>query len=255
MRKSLLAALFLAFLLSCTLVASASAQTSSELTVSLHRDFGYSGFNEIQGTFTLKATGPADLSRVIFLIDDQVIAEVDQPPFQVRFNTGSYAVGQHTLSATGYTSQGAELGSNQIRPNFVTAEQGWQAGLKIALPILGVGLAVAILAVVVPWFLGRRKPRQPIPDLPADYGLLGAAVCPKCGRPFARHWWGINMLAGKLDRCPHCGKWSIVRRATPGQLQQAEDLVRQAAADSQEPALREEQRLQRDLEDSRFQDM
>jgi DNA-directed RNA polymerase subunit RPC12/RpoP len=255
MHKSLLRSICLALFISCALVVSALAQTSSDLTISLHRDFGYSGFNDIQGTFTLKAAGPADLSRVVFLIDDQVMAEVNQPPFQVSFNTGSYALGQHTLSATGYTSQGAELESNQIRPNFVSAEEGWQAGLKFALPILGIGLVIAVIAVVGPWLLGRRKPRGPMPDIPADYGLFGAAVCPRCGRPFARHWWGLNMMAGKLDRCPHCGKWSLVRRATPDRLQEAEDQVRQTIVKSQEPAVSEEQRLQRDLEDSRFQDM
>jgi DNA-directed RNA polymerase subunit RPC12/RpoP len=255
MRKPLLISICLAFLFSCMLVVPALAQTSSELTISLHRDFGYSGFNDIQGTFTLKATGPADLSRVIFLIDSQVIAEVDQPPFQVRFNTGSYALGQHTLSATGYTSQGVELESNQIHPNFVSAEEGWQAALKIALPILAIGVGIATLAIVVPWLFGLRKPRQPLPDLPANYGFFGAAVCPKCGRPFARHWWGLNMMAGKLDRCPHCGKWSIVRRASPDRLQEAEDQVRQTIAESQEQGLSEEQRLKRDLDDSRFQDM
>lgn len=255
MRKSSLLVLSLTILFSFLIVVPAFAQSSSELTISLHRDFGYSGFNDIQGTFTLKASSPSNLSRVIFLIDNQVIEEVDQQPFQVRFNTSSYALGQHTLSAIGYTSEGVELSSNLLRPNFISAEQGWQAGMKIALPILGIGLAIAALAMVGPWLLGRRKPTRSLQDFPADYGVMGGAVCPKCRRPFARHWWGINMLFGKLERCPYCGKWSIVRRATPDQLQQAEDLVRQATANSQLPTLNEGQRLEHDLDDSRFRDL
>lgn len=59
-----------------------------------------------------------------------------------------------------------------------------------------------------------------------SYGLLGAAVCRRCGKPFGRRWWAPNVLVGKLQRCPHCGAWSIVRRATPEELARAESFLR-----------------------------
>ena len=49
----------------------AQAQNNEdELLLSLSRDFGYSsGTGRIQGTFSMKASGPEDLERVVFYID------------------------------------------------------------------------------------------------------------------------------------------------------------------------------------------
>ena len=64
---------------------------SPALQLSLSRNFGYSsGTGEIQGTFSMKAAGPADLQRVVFYVDDQVIGEATAPPFSLRFVTDSY---------------------------------------------------------------------------------------------------------------------------------------------------------------------
>ncbi len=94
----------------------AHAQDESQLALRLSRNFGYSsGTGDIQGTFTMKVDSPEDLTRVVFYIDDQVIGEVAEPPFQLRFRTGDFPLGVHTLRAVGYTSQGKELSSNQQR--------------------------------------------------------------------------------------------------------------------------------------------
>ena len=65
------------------------------------------------------------------------------------------------------------------------------------------------------------------------------------------------MLTGKLDRCPHCGKWSVVRRATPAELSAAEaaELAAAKAEQAETPGLSEEERLRQELEDSRYQDL
>jgi len=70
------------------------------------------------------------------------------------------------------------------------------------------------------------------------------------------HIWGLNMGLGKFDRCPHCGKWSVVRRVNPDLLaasaEAAERAARQETAVS-EP-LSDEEKLRRQLDDSRFDD-
>ena len=48
------------------------AFAQEQLTISLHRDFGYSGFgNDIQGLFSIRVSGPTDLAQVEFYIDGQ----------------------------------------------------------------------------------------------------------------------------------------------------------------------------------------
>ena len=258
MKKYNCAAIFLAFLLTGLSLSTVAAQESAQLTLKLSRNFGYSGFGaDIQGTFTLKASGPEDLRRVTFLIDGATLGEASQPPFQVQFNTGNYSLGVHTLSAVGYTASGQELQSNTIRAKFVTPGEGWSAALKIIIPVFVVILGAALLSAVIPWLTGRGKTSQVLLGTPRNYGMLGGAVCPKCGRPFSRHWWGLNMLTGKLDRCPHCGKWSVVRRATPAELSAAEaaELAAAKAEQAETPGLSEEERLRQELEDSRYQDL
>jgi hypothetical protein len=258
MRKHIYTAIYFALLLTILSPFTASAQESAQLTLKLSRNFGYSGFGaDIQGTFTLRASGPQDLRRVTFLIDGSTLGEASQPPFQVQFNTGNYSLGVHTLSAVGYTASGQELQSNVIQANFVTPGEGWSAALKIIIPLFVVILGAAFLSAVIPWLTGRGKTSQVPPGAPRHYGVLGGAVCPKCGRSFSRHWWGLNMLAGKLDRCPHCGKWSVVRRATPAELSAAEaaELAAAKAEQGEAPGLSEQERLRRELEDSRYQDL
>jgi hypothetical protein len=63
------------------------------------------------------------------------------------------------------------------------------------------------------------------------------------------------MLVGKLDRCPYCGKWSVVTHQSPQALQQAELAELEAAQDSgQFQAPSDEERLRKELDDSRYQD-
>ena len=80
-------------------------------------------------------------------------------------------------------------------------------------------IAIGVSALIQ--FLSKPKKRA-LPGQPRNYGLLGGAVCPKCGYPFPRHFWGLNLGVGKLDRCESCGKWSVVTRASADQLAAAE---------------------------------
>ena len=121
----------------------------------------------------------------------------------------------------------------------------------------GIG-AVFLLALVIYLLIQvlvfKRKPtRKGQPGETYSYGMLGAAICPKCGRPFSRHIWGLNMVVGKYDRCEHCGKWSITNRATPQELKAAEEAEIHAQAADQEDKHPQEL-LKNALDDSKYMD-
>ncbi|MBN2548034.1 MAG: hypothetical protein JXB15_02665 [Anaerolineales bacterium] len=232
----------------------AAAQEDSQLTLRMSRDFGYAAGNDIQGTFSLKAAGPEDLSRVVFYLDGETLGEVTQAPFNLRFTTDVHPTGPHTLSATGYTTGGQELHSNEIKVDFVSADEGWQTTMKMMIPVFAILFGVLILAFVS-IFLTSGKQKNLPPGTPRKYGLSGGAICSRCQRPFAIHFFAFNMVAGKLDRCPYCGKWGIVRSLPI-------DMLRAAEAAELEDALQggggvaqdEQEKLRKDLENSRYQD-
>ncbi len=243
-----------ALLLAFVVALPVHAQDEETFRLGLARTFGYSsGTGEIQGTFTLKVSGPENLARVIFLINNEVMGEVSQAPFELRFQTDSYPNGVNTLSAIGYTTDGRELRSNEQKREFVSAQEGWQTAGKIILPILGVVVLSMLISFVIPILTGKKS-QVPL-GATRSYGLLGGTICPKCGRPFGVHVWGLNMVVGKLDRCPHCGKWSLVQRFPPAALRQAELAELENIDEGETLAPREAERLERDLEDSRYQDL
>jgi hypothetical protein len=241
-------------LLSFILPAAVHAQESEDqLTLSLNRDFGYGGFGgEIQGRFSFRASGPADLEQVAFYMDGQLVGNADAAPFRFQFSTGDYSPGIHTLSAIGYTTGGETLHSNQLTRHFLTAEEAHDATTGLVFPLLGALAAIAVIGVVVTALLGRRKGTKTV----GDYSqMAGGAVCSRCGLPFSRHVLSPNLFTGKLERCPHCGKWSVARRASPAELEQAEARLRAEAREGtskiEETA---EERLRRQIEASRFED-
>lgn len=236
---------------------SALAQAEPELTLRMSRDLGYSsGTGQIEGTFSLKASGPDDLAKVTFFIDGQPMGEDSEAPFSLRYNTGSYSPGVHTLSAIGTTRDGRTLNSREIKVEFVTAEEGWKAAGRIAIPILAISFGAILLSFVLPLITGRGKKTSLPLGAPRSYGVFGGAICPKCGRPFSRTIMGINLIVGKLERCPHCGKFSIVQRASPQMLRQAELAELQMAPEKPAgPELTEEERLRKELDNSRYNEL
>jgi len=229
--------------------------TEPELVLSLRRDFGYGGFGEIQGTFSLTAKGPQDLTRVAFWMDDEVLSEATAAPWQVRFLTDNFAPGGHAMVAVGYTRSGQELRSNEIRTRFLSSEEAGKSTTRLIVTLLGGIFGLMALSALVTSLLSRRKGPAVAAGTPRNYGIAGGAVCSRCGRPFARHLWAPNMVVGKLERCPYCGKWGIARAASPTELAAAEAAELQDAGTTEPgPALSEKEQLQRDVEDSRFQD-
>jgi hypothetical protein len=70
------------------------------------------------------------------------------------------------------------------------------------------------------------------------------------------HFFGLNLGLSKLDRCPYCGKWGLVRAKPLDVLRAAEaGELEEAQAGSQLSAESEEEKLRKELDDSRFQNM
>jgi hypothetical protein len=112
--KKITVAILITILVSLTFMSVVSAQ-NEELTLSLSRDFGYGGFNgDIQGTFSVKTSGPANLERVQFFLDETLLGEDTEAPFAIQFVTDNYPTGAHIFSAVGYTADGKQLKSQTI---------------------------------------------------------------------------------------------------------------------------------------------
>ena len=257
-KKFPLILLILVFWLAFTTMQPALAQDQEpSFILSMSRDFGYSsGTGRIQGTFSLKIKGPENLVRVIFLIDGTPINEDTEAPFRYQFNTDSYPLGEHTLTATGFTSDGSELTSNEIRVVFAPAEEGGKLVLTILVPLFVIIFGLMALSYVVPAILNRGKNKELPLGQPRNYGMLGGAICPKCKRPFSLTILGIRLGFSRLERCPHCGKWSFVRRQSLDILRAAEAAELPSDAVTEEiKSMTEEERIQKALDDSRFQDL
>ncbi len=222
--------------------------TETPLLLHLSRDFGYGGGSRIQGLFTM-SVDREDLARVEFLIDGQVVSTDTEAPFRYQFNTSAYSLGEHSLSAVGYGAAGQAFSAPARTYTFVTADESWAAAGRIVIPILGLALFVALAGTVLPALMGRGKSFRR-----GEYGVEGGAVCARCGFPYPRHVFTPNMLVGKLERCPHCGKWAIARRATPAELAAAEERMladeSRGGLDTDDTAERE----RRMIDESRFEE-
>ncbi len=256
MKRTLILILIILLVSSMT-VGTVKAQSGEQLQLGNSRINGYGGIGiDIQGVFALKIINPpADLERVEFYLDKTVMGEVKNPPFNLTYNTDSYPLGLHTLRAIGYTTTGNEILSNDIQVNFVPASEGTKVLLKIIIPVLGLILLLVIVSVGVPLLSSRDKPVSLPLGAERHYGVGGGAICPKCGRPFQLKLWWINLGLHKIDRCPYCGKWSLVRPKSIDQLRAAEGAELKGA----QPEIgsingSESDKLKKELDDSRYQD-
>lgn len=238
-------------------VAPARAQAVEELEFNVSRDFGSSdGTGNIQGTFSMKVTGPSNLVKVQFYIDSTMVAEDNEPPFNVQFVTDDYAPGKHAMHAIGYTSDGRELGTREITFNYMTTEESRQRGLKIAVPILALALIWVLFSKVVPTLSMGRKNGDLLPPGGHNYGVMGGTICPRCAHPFALDLFSPNLLVGKLVRCPNCGKWFVGRRASIDDLRFAEEVAwAQAHRAPQVSDMKAEEKIRKGLDDSKYESM
>jgi hypothetical protein len=232
------------------LVPGALAQESEPtLQVRLNKDFGYALGSRIQGAFSVRVSEDPDLVRITLWIDDQQVGVDDAPPFRISFNTSEFVVGMHSISVVGTTIDGREVSSPLLEVEFLSAEEARSDAFKVVIPILAVVLAVMLISSIIPVLSGRGKKRFQ----PGTYGSAGGAVCKRCALPFSRHMLSLNLGLGKLERCPHCGKWGIVRRASPSELEAAEARMKETSAQGALQAEDETEHLKRLIDESRFE--
>ena len=224
-----------------------AAQDGTRLQLGLIRNFGYGGLGKIQGNFTLKISEPPDgLSEVRFFIDGNLLETVKAEPFNYKFHTSAHDEGEREMYAEGTLADGTILESNHISKVFLSSDQAWGETQQLITPIL-IGTAVlTLLGVGVPMLASKKKS-----FVFGKYGPAGGVVCPRCELPFSRSVFSPNLLIGKLVRCPHCGKVSILPRASSASLQEAESRYTR----KDEPGLIHpgKEDLQKQLDDSRFE--
>ncbi len=227
----------------------ATAQTE-ELRLGVTKIIGSQMGADIQGQISVSASGPGNLASVTFYIDGQTMGTASQAPFRLVFDTGNYAPGKHAITATGRTADGRSVNSAPLNVNILSASEANQILVRILVPLLVVvGLVVVFGAGGSSWLAARNQRKHP--GLPQTYGIMGGAICPKCGRPFALSAFNMNMPTGKLARCPYCGKWSVVRRASPQALEAAA-ASETAGAQPAVAELSEEEKLRKQIEESRY---
>jgi len=225
-----------------------AAQNGARLQLGLTRNFGYGGLGKIQGNFTLKILDPPEgLTEVRFYVDGELQETVDEEPFIYRFHTSEFDAGERDMYASGTLSSGTILESNHISKEFLSSDQAWGETQQIIAPLL-IGTAVlTLLGVGIPLLVSRTKV-----FVLGKYGPSGGVVCPRCELPFSRAVFSPNLLVGKLVRCPHCGKISVLPRASNDRLREAESRYTQV----DEPGMIHpgKEDLQKQLDESRFED-
>lgn len=217
--------------------------------LSMSRDWGYGGLNgRIQGLFSLKVKDAEGLTQVTFYMDDTVLFVDNEPPFKFQYRTDDYPPGAHTLWAQALTADGQTLESNRIEVFYLTKAEAGAETRRLLIPILGVTLVAVLASVLLPALLGRKKTAGA-----QNYqGLYGGTICPHCGRPYAMHFYGLNLLTHRFDRCPHCGRWALVRRQPLDVLLAAEEAQQAAKSSNAETPEDEAARLKKMLDDSRY---
>lgn len=223
-------------------------ETNGDLEISIRRDWGFGMGGTIQGRFTLRVSGPDDLVEVRYLLDGQLMSAVNEAPFNLQFHTDDYSPGVHEIYAVGLREGGGELQSQTLTLQFLSADEAGGSVTRFIVPLVIVIAVVAVLSAVLPSLLGRGKDKFVL----GQYGAAGGSVCPACKLPYSRQVMSPNLVVGKLSRCPHCGKWTIARRATTAELEAAESRYRQDQQQGQAIPSSPDDDLRRQLEESRF---
>lgn len=224
-------------------VSEAQAQTETPWVLRLTRNFGYGSGSDIQGNMTLSLTGDlSSIVKVVYFMDDQPMAELTQEPFKQPFTTDDYQPGVHKMRAEVSTADGNVTPVGPIVYNFLSAGESGEKTTSLLFTVIGISVA----AMGVSWFISSRQKGGTV----ATGGMHGLAVCKQCGKTFARSFFGMNMVVGKFERCPHCGKWQITRRASPMEIDWANEQTR-----PKEPVEIVEKPKKDDLDESRFVDM
>lgn len=225
-------------------------EADSGLELSIRKNFGYQAGSQIQGSFSLEAHGPGEMESVAFFIDEEMIGDVGKAPFEIPFSTSNYPLGEHCITAAAELPGGEILVAKRLCFTFLSADSVKDEVTGFVVPLV-LGLAALIFGgtLLTSLITGRKSGFKL-----GAYGAAGGCVCPRCALPYTRHIFSPNLIMGKLERCPHCGKWAIVRRATAIELEQAEEHYWGRHDDLFQPIENEGERLRKQIEDSRYED-
>jgi ribosomal protein L32 len=255
MKKKFLILFVLAALLSLLSLNVVSAQTEPAYSISLQRSFGYGGFgNDIQGYFQIKLKGPLEQAQqVVYTLDGKAMGTVAESPFKLDFNTDDFLPGEHQLGATVKLLDQSEVQARSIRVQILSKGGASKSVFKILIPLFALIIGAAFISSLVAGRTNRAKPGQ----TQSYNGPYGGAVCPKCGHPFPRSFFGINLGFSRMERCPSCGKWISSRRASAAELTTAEkaELEKYQLASGEKPSQSQTTKPdEKAVEDTRYLD-
>jgi hypothetical protein len=227
-----------------------SAQNSGPIIeLAVRKEYGYQLGTQLQGRISIEASSSDALARVEFFIDDRAIALVEQAPFRTTFSTSDYAVGEHCIHAEVMTLTGQSAASPTQCYEFLSPEESMGAVMDFVLPLLVSIILLMGLGMAATAWMSRRADGFQL----GKYSGAGGAVCRHCQLPFGRHLLSLNLLVGKLERCPHCGKWGILPRASMADLESAERRFKEDAKRGITHSVDEESRWKQQIEDSRYE--
>ena len=243
--------IFMLFVLAMVFALSFSAVMAQEspFTLRMVRDWGYGNGTDINGRMSLSVKGDqAQIQQVTFFIDGEVMASVTSAPVKLQFDTNNFESGMHRLTAEVKTIAGETYTTNGLVSNFVEKGAANQSTLKILLLVGG----IVAVSMGIQFLMQKNANKNPKYDENGriQYGVWGAAVCPSCGQPFNRSFLGINLVGVRLERCPHCGKLVAARRASPLEIERANQKTQ-----PEEPQKFVEKLEKDDLDESRFVDL
>lgn len=224
-------------------------------TVHVRRDFGYGMGSDIQGTFSIRLLGEEeDVSNVTFYVDDSVLGNVTEKPFSIQFKTEQFEPGLHRLYAEVLLDNGNIIRTDAVQYKFLSQKESTQQIRDVLIWVGGAILGTMVIVSLVQSILINKAGKSAHqPGTPRNYGVLGGTICRKCGRPFPRHIWGMNLVIGRLDRCDNCGKWVMTTRATPKALRLAEEAEMEALEEDQ-TAMEIEENEEDRLEETKYFD-
>ncbi len=244
MRKKSLFIFLILFLFLALFTQCVSAQTEEpQWQLRLRRYWGYGMGSDIQGQLTLLLQGDTSLvEQVTFYFNDVKAFEQNEAPFRFSFNTNQFPAGINTMRADVLTRDGKMHTTLPLSYNFLSSKDANKnTGLLVG-GIIGVALLITALSFVIT-SRGQGKDGK-------TGGMFGMAICKKCGQTFPRSLFGMNIVVGKYERCPHCGKWQVTVPASEAEIAQAN------RTSQPEPVPISESSHERDeLEESRFIDL
>jgi len=134
----------------------ATVEAAPTLSISFYKDNGYGLGNDMAGLWTVNAQVSSDVVTVEFYLDDQLQLNDTSAPFSWQFDTGNYALGNHTIKAVAYNSSGEQAIAEQQR-NFVEFPTTFVFGITIAAVVVAV--VIAVIAAI--YKIRRSKPSRP----------------------------------------------------------------------------------------------